>query len=85
MAIRNINAKKADVEECIFMYIALHSEYQFNKNSLLHCNLLGFLPAEYRPDQYDKQLTILEQRTERRQNTNTKNNRPRISLPFSTS
>ena len=30
-------AEEANVEECIFVYMALHFQCRFNKNSLLQC------------------------------------------------
>ena len=39
------NCRKSNVEECIFVYMALHFLCRFNKNSLLQCNFLAILPA----------------------------------------
>ena len=38
-------AEKSNVEECIFVYMALHFQCRFNKNTLLQCSFLAILPA----------------------------------------
>ena len=39
------DCRKISVEECIFVYMALHIECRFNKNSLLQCYFLAILQA----------------------------------------
>ena len=39
--------QKKQCEGCIFHYMAPHIECRFNKNSILQCDFLAFLPAGY--------------------------------------
>ena len=45
VSLQPLRARKGTVEECILDDMALHIDCQFNKNSLLQCYFLRFLPA----------------------------------------